>query len=394
MKKRYVEEQIVHALGRVEAGEVVTDVCRDTGVSEQTFYRWKKMYAGMGVEELRRLRQLEAENRRLKQLVADLSLDRMMLQEVIRKKIAKPIRKRPLVDYLRIGFGVSERRACRVIAVDRASYRYRRVGDSSVQAALRVRLRSLSATRTRYGYRRLHVLLRREGWKVNHKRVYRLYRQEGLSLRSRSRKKRVSTLRSTRVQAHAPNEHWSMDFVSDRLADGRRFRVLTVVDNVSRVSPALKADVSMGGHKVVEMLEEVAGKHNGLYPKVLFVDNGPEFTSKVLDEWAHRRGVRLSFSRPGTPTDNPYIESFNGRLREECLDQHWFESLEEAKQVLEKWRIEYNTERPHSSLANLTPAEHLEYLEGHRTCSEERLPSQEVVLWPSRKAGETPRLTL
>jgi putative transposase len=393
MKRRFTTEQIAHALRRVETGEVATEVCRETGVSEQTFFRWKKKYAGMGVEELRRLRQLEAENRRLKQLVAYLTLDKMMLQEVIRKKIAKPIPKRPLVEYLRTGFGVSERRACRVIAIDRASYRYRRVGDSPAQAALRVRLRDLSATRTRYGYRRLHVLLRREGWKVNHKRVYRLYRQEGLSLRSKPRKKRVSTLRPETVQAQAPNEHWSMDFVSDKLANGRRFRVLTLVDNLSRVSPAIKADVSLGGHKVVEMLEDVARKHNGLYPKVLFVDNGPEFTSKALDEWAYQRGVKLSFSRPGTPTDNPYIESFNGRLREECLNQHWFESLEEAKHVLETWRVEYNTERPHSSLANLTPAEHLEYLVGHLTCSEESLPGQEVVLWPSRKAAEVSRLT-
>jgi putative transposase len=228
MKKRYAEEQIVHALGRAAAGEMATDVCRETGMSEQTFYRWKKKYADIGVEELRMLRQLEAENRRLKRLVADLTLDKMMLQEVIRKNIAKPTRKRPMVEYLRLGFGVSERRACRVIAIDRASYRYRRAGDSPARAALRLRLRALSAARCRYGYRRLHVLLRREGWKVNHKRVYRLYQQEGLSVRSKSAKKRVSTLRPTRVQAQAPNEHWSMDFVSDRLADGRRFRVLTL----------------------------------------------------------------------------------------------------------------------------------------------------------------------
>lgn len=145
---------------------------------------------------------------------------------------------------------------------------------------------------------------------------------------------------------------------------------------------------------MVAMLEEVERRHNGLYPKVLFVDNGPEFTSKVLDEWAHRRGVKLSFSRPGTPTDNPYIESFNGRLREECLNQHWFEPLEEAKQVLETWRVEYNTKRPHSSLANLAPAEHLEYLAGHQTCSEESLPSQILVLSPPQKAIEATRLTL
>lgn len=297
------------------------------------------------------------------------------------------------MKFLRVGFGVSERRACRVIAVDRGSYRYKPLGDNAVQVALRIRLRDLSGVRIRYGYRRLHVLLKREGWKVNHKRVYRLYREEGLSLRLKSRKKRVSTLRPLSVQAQAPNEHWSMDFVSDQLADGRRFRVLTLVDNVSRVSPAILADRSLGGHKVVELLEQVADKQ-GTLPKVISVDNGPEFTSKALDEWAHRRGVKLQFSRPATPTDNPYIESFNGRLREECLNQHWFESLEDARQILEKWRIEYNTERPHSSLANRTPFEHLRYMAEISSQREEEKATQGPAGWPPALPLETARLTL
>jgi putative transposase len=227
-----------------------------------------------------------------------------------------------------------------------------------VQVALRIRLKDLAAARVRYGYRRLHILLKREGWTVNHKRVYRLYKQEGLSLRLKVRKKRVSGLRPIKVEAQIPNEHLSMDFMSDRLADGRRFRVLTLVDNISRVSPALEADSSLTGARVVQVLERVA-REQGTYPKVISVDNGPEFVSKALDEWAHRNGVKLAFSRLGTPTDNAYIESFNGRLREECLNQHWFRSLEEAKEILERWRIEYNTERPHSSLGDRTPAENL-----------------------------------
>jgi putative transposase len=232
------------------------------------------------------------------------------------------------------------------------------VGESPLQVALRIRLKDLAAARVRYGYRRLHILLRREGWKVNVKRVYRLYKQEGLSLRLKTRKKRVSALRPAKVEAQAPNEHLSMDFMSDKLASGKRFRVFTLVDNFSRVSPAVEADFSLKGERVVQVLERVARQQGG-YPKVISVDNGPEFISKALDEWAHKHGVKLSFSRPGTPTDNPFIESFNGRLREECLDQHWFESLEEARQVLERYRIEYNTQRPHSSLKDRTPAEYL-----------------------------------
>jgi putative transposase len=281
-----------------------------------------------------------------------------------------------------------------VIAVDRGSYRYKPVGDSAAQVALRIRIRDLSAVRIRYGYRRLHVLLKREGWTVNHKRIYRLYRQEGLSLRLKSRKKRVSTPRPAKVQAQAPNEHWSMDFVADQLADGRRFRVLTLVDNFSRVSPAIRAERSMGGEKVVEVLEEAVQKQAGVYPKVISVDNGPEFTSRALDEWAHRRGVKLQFSRPATPTDNPYIESFNGRLREECLNQHWFDSLEEAREILESWRMEYNTERPHSALENRAPMEHLRYLAELLALRENENKEQGPVVQLATTSLETVRLTL
>jgi putative transposase len=150
----------------------------------------------------------------------------------------------------------------------------------------------------------------------------------------------------------------------------------------------------MGGHKVVEVLEDAVQKHSGVYPKVISVDNGPEFTSKALDEWAHRRGVKLSFSRPGTPTDNPYIESFNGRLREECLNQHWFESLEDARQILENWRIEYNTERPHSSLANRTPVEHLRYLASLSTNKAEKGAIQGIAERHPQSILEAARLTL
>lgn len=253
--------------------------------------------------------------------------------------------------FLEVGFRVSERRACRVIGVRRSSYRYR--SRAQDQTALRMRLRELAAVRMRYGYRRLHVLLRREGWQVNHKRVYRLYRQEGLSLRLKARKKRVSGLRVALTAPQAPNQQWSMDFMSDSLYNGRRFRVLTLVDNMSRESPALEVATSLPGTRVVAVLERVARTY-GL-PQVLQVDNGPEFVSKALDAWAYRHGVKLAFSRPGTPTDNPYIEAFNGRLRAECLDQHWFLSLEEARETLEEWRRDYNTTRPHTALGNQTP---------------------------------------
>jgi len=256
-----------------------------------------------------------------------------------------------VVQCFRSGFQVSERRACRVAGVPRTTMRYR--SQARDQSPLRQRIKELAATRVRYGYRRIYILLRREGWRVNAKRVYRLYREEGLSLRLKRPKKRVSVLRVAPPPAERPNERWSIDFLWDSLADGRPFRVFTVVDNVSRVSPAIEAAFSIKGESVVAVLDRP--KATVGLPKRLAVDNGPEFISRALDAWAFRNGVTLEFSRPGEPTDNAFVESFNGHFRQECLDQYWFASLEEARQIIEAWRIEYNTERPHQALEYRTP---------------------------------------
>jgi putative transposase len=257
-----------------------------------------------------------------------------------------------VVRSFRVGFRVSERRACRVAGVPRSSCRDRSVAAD--QTVLRLRLRDLAATRVRYGDRRLHILLRREGWTVNHKRIYRLYREEELGIRVKRRKTLASAPRVLPPPAQRPQERWSLDVLSDSLADGRRFRVLTIVDTVGRVSPAIEGGVSVTGECVVAVLEHrkrTAGKSERMA-----IDNGPEFISKALDAWAYQHGVQLEFSRPGKPTDNAFAESFNGRFRDECLDHHWFVSLEEVRQTVEAWRIEYNTERPHRALGQQTPA--------------------------------------
>jgi putative transposase len=272
----------------------------------------------------------------------------------------KPTQQRECVRFLQVGFRVSERRACRVVGMHRTRYRYR--SRAQDQTPLRQRVREIAAVRVRYSYRRVHTLLRREGWPVNAKRVYRLYRLDGLSLRLKTRKKRISAPRTVPQPAQAPNEQWSMDFMSDSLYDGRRFRVFTLVDNMSRESPAIVVDRSFSGTRVVAVLNRLEATW-GL-PKSIQVDNGPEFSSKALDDWAHRHRIKLVFSRPGTPTDNPYIEAFNGRFRAECLDQHWFASLEEARQIIEAWRIDYNEVRPHTALDNQTPAA---YKAAHRS---------------------------
>lgn len=255
---------------------------------------------------------------------------------------------------MRHAFQVSERRACRVAKVHRPLVRYQSQADD--QAVLRKRIRDIAAVRVRYGYLRIHVLLRREGWQVNHKRVYRLYCEEGLHLRHKRPRRHVSAAhRVERPQAGRPNESWSMDFVSDALFDGRRLRALTVIDNYTRESPAIEVGQGITGKQVAELLDRLS-KKRGL-PDRIFLDNGPEFVSRALDLWAYENGVTLDFSRPGKPTDNAMIESFNGRFRDECLNVNWFLSLEDAKDKIEAWRQDYNGSRPHTSLGDRTPRE-------------------------------------
>jgi putative transposase len=259
--------------------------------------------------------------------------------------------------------------------MQRSSYYYRKRADP--QTELRVRLKDLAGVRVRYGYRRLHVLLKREGWSINHKRVYRLYKLEGLSLRLKTKKKRVSALRVLLPVATAPNECWSMDFVADRLASGQQIRMLTLVDNFSRVSPAIEVDFSLTGKRVVEVLERLKFSY-GL-PKTIKVDNGSEFISKALDGWAHHNKVKLEFSRPGKPTDNAFIESFNGRLRQECLNQNWFTTLDDARQIVEAWRQDYNEFRPHSALKQQTPSNFVVHWQQTQTAPKAEILTLETV---------------
>lgn len=239
--------------------------------------------------------------------------------------------------------------------------------------ALVARIREIALTRVRYGYWRVYTLLRREGWNVNHKRVYRLYKQEGLNLRSkRPRRNRAAAHRLERIEETRPHQVWSMDFVSDALFDGRRFRALTVVDNFSRQCLAIHVDASIRGSDVVETMNRIKARQ-GTTPHRIQVDNGSEFISKALDRWAYDHEVTLDFSRPGKPTDNPYIESFNGSLRDECLNVHWFLSLDDARTKIETWRRDYNAYRPHQSLGGLSPKMYLD--EYHRNTADSLLPT-------------------
>lgn len=247
---------------------------------------------------------------------------------------------------------MSIRRACAVLEVDTSTYHYK--SRRPDQAPLAARIKAICETRVRYGYRRVQVLLRREGWSVNHKRTHRIYSELGLQLRSKAPKRRVTAkLREDRAPAQRPNDVWAMDFVHDQLATGRRIRVLTVVDTFSRFSPVVEARFSYRAEDVVATLERVCQAVG--YPRTIRVDQGSEFVSRDLDLWAYARGVTLDFSRPGKPTDNAFIEAFNGRFRSECLNQHWFLTLADAAEKMEAWLRYYNEDRPHGAIGHKPP---------------------------------------
>jgi putative transposase len=274
-----------------------------------------------------------------------------------------PAAKRQVVGFLQQAFGMSERRACRAVDLNRATQRYAptRVDPPElVQALLAV-----AYARPRAGYQQIHRVLRRQGHVYNRKRVYRLYRAHGLGVRVRRRRKRYAAAPRTQpARPTAAGQQWAMDFVSDQLISGRRFRTLNIVDEYSRVAPGILVETSIAGAQVARFLDELAATH-GL-PATIVVDNGPEFISNALDQWAHQHGVTLHFIKPGTPTQNAFIESFNGTFRNECLNANWFGSLDHARAVIEAWRTDYNHERPHSSLGGLTPIEYQLRVPAHR----------------------------
>lgn len=265
-----------------------------------------------------------------------------------------PAERRAVVQQVQERYGLSQRRACQLVGIGRSTVRYRPSGRAG-EAALRQRLRELAAERPRFGYRRLHALLRREGVIVNHKRIERLYREEDLAVRRRTRKRVARDGRGRAALPQQPNAQWAIDFVSDALAWGRRIRLFTVVDVFTREVLAIEVDTSLPGGRVVRVLERLASDRGA--PTEIVLDNGPELAGKVVDHWAYERGVQLRFIEPGKPVQNAFVESFHGRLRDECLNRHWFIGLNDARSTVERWRQDYNQTRPHSALGYRSPEE-------------------------------------
>lgn len=263
-----------------------------------------------------------------------------------------PATERKAVAHLVDAYGMSERRACKAIGCCRMTMRYKTTRADD--AGLRRRMKAIADERRRFGYRRLHVLLKREGFVVNHKKLFRLYREEKLTVRRRGGRKRAIGTRAPMMVPMAPNERWSLDFVSDQLTDGRRFRILTVVDDCTRECLALVADTSLSGARVSRELDRLMIERGK--PKMVVSDNGSELTSNAILAWADQTRVEWHYIAPGKPMQNAFIESFNGRLRDELLNETLFTSLAQARVALAAWRDDYNDNRPHSRLGWQTPS--------------------------------------
>lgn len=261
---------------------------------------------------------------------------------------------KPVVDYVVASHGYSQRRACGLTRQHRSTQRKALRRDPRTE--LRQRMHEIVTTRIRYGYRRVHALLKREGWPVGRNLIYRLYREEGLCLRAkRPRRRKMAAHRQARCVPAQANEAWSLDFVHDQLSNGSKIRMLTVIDVYTREALAIEVGERLRGGDVVSVLNRLIYLRG--VPRALFVDNGTEFAGQIVDLWAYHHKVRMDFSRPGTPTDNAHIESFNGSFRDECLNLNWFASITDAKSKIEAWRREYNESRPHMALMGLSPVE-------------------------------------
>ncbi|WP_456682888.1 IS3 family transposase [Bradyrhizobium sp. USDA 3311] len=363
-RARFTEEQIIAVLKEHEAGAKTADLARRHGISEATIYNWKAKFGGMDVSEAKRLRALEEENAKLKKLLAEQMLDAAALRELLSKMVG-PAAKRAAVAHLQAVMSLSERRACSIVGADRKMVRYR--SSRPPDAALRGRLRDLANERRRFGYRRLFVLLRREGEPSGINRIYRLYREEGLTVRKRrARRKAVGTRAPILVEAR-PNARWSLDFVHDQFANGRRFRILNIVDDVTKECLGAIPDTSISGRRVARELTAIVERRGK--PGMIVSDHGTEFTCNAMLAWCKDAAIDWHFIAPGKPMQNGFVESFNGRMRDELLNETLFFELDDARAKIANWVADYNLQRPHSSLKYLTPAAYA----AHLTATDDRL---------------------
>ncbi|QND52680.1 IS3 family transposase (plasmid) [Phyllobacterium sp. 628] len=358
--KRHKPEEIVMKLRQVDVlssqGKSMAEAIRSIGVTEVTYYRWRAEYGGLKGDQVKRLKELEAENARLRRAVSDLTLDKMILAEAAKGKLLSPARRRACVEHVVEEFDVSERRACRVLGQHRSTQR-KLLKTPDDEAALTADIIALALQYGRYGYRRITAMLHRAGWVVNVKRVERIWRREGLKVPHRQPKRTRLWLNESsciRLRPEYPNHVWSYDFVEARTHNGRKIRMLNVIDEFTRECIAIRVDRKLKATDVIDVLSDLFILRG--IPGHIRSDNGPEFIAKALREWIAAVGAKTAYIMPGSPWENGYCESFNSKLRDELLNGEIFYTLKEAQIVIENWRRHYNTIRPHSSLGYRSPA--------------------------------------
>ncbi|MFK0167159.1 IS3 family transposase [Rhizobium sp. NPDC090279] len=358
--KRHKAEEIVTKLRQVDVlnaqGKSMAEAIRSIGVTEVTYYRWRAEYGGLKGDQVKRLKELETENARLRRAVSDLTLDKMILAEAAKGKLLSPARRRACVDHVTAELGVSERRACRVLGQHRSTQR-KIAKTPDDEAALTADITALALQYGRYGYRRITAMLHQAGWIVNVKRVERIWRREGLKVPYKQPKRGRLWLNDSsciRLRPEYPNHVWSYDFVEDRTHNGRKIRMLNVIDEFTRECIAIRVERKLKAVDVIDVLSDLFILRG--IPAHIRSDNGPEFIAKALREWIALVGAKTAYIMPGSPWENGYCESFNSKLRDELLNGEIFYTLKEAKIIIEGWRRHYNTVRPHSSLNYKPPA--------------------------------------
>ncbi|MCX8504429.1 MAG: IS3 family transposase [Beijerinckiaceae bacterium] len=360
-RKRHKPEEIVAKLRQVDVlasqGQSIADAVRTIGVTEVTYYRWRQEYGGLKSDQVCKLKDLEAENARLRRAVSDLTLDKMILKEAAPGKLLSPARRRACIDHVRSELKLSERRVCRVLGQHRSTQRRVPVGRDDEERLI-ADVTELARQYGRYGYRKIAELLRSTaGWIVNDKRVERVWRREGLKVPAKQPKRGRLWLNDgscVRLRAEHRNHVWSYDFVEDRTHDGRKYRMLNVIDEFTHECLAIRVERSLKSADVIDVLSDLFILRG--VPGHVRSDNGPEFVAKAVQEWIGAVGAKTAYIMPGSPWENGFIESFNARLRDELLDGEIFYSLAEAKIIIESWRRHYNTVRPHGSLGYKPPA--------------------------------------
>ncbi|MEN3213914.1 IS3 family transposase [Methylorubrum populi] len=360
MAKHPTPEEIVAKLRQADVlisqGQSVADAIRALGVSSVTYYRWRREFGGLKSDQVRRMKSLETENARLRKAIADLTLDKLILQEASPGKLLSPARRRACVEHILLTMNISERRACRALGQHRSTQRKVPRGRDD-EEALTADLVALAEKYGRYGYRKISALLKAAGWFVNDKRVERIWRREGLKVPAKQPKRgRIwdNDGSCVRLRPEHRNHVWSYDFVEARTHDGRKIRMLNVVDEFTHECLAIRVARKLKAIDVIDVLSDLSILRG--VPGHIRSDNGPEFVAKAVQAWITGVGAKTAYITPGSPWENGYVESFNARLRDELLNGEIFYTLREAQVVIESWRRHYNTVRPHASLGYLPPA--------------------------------------